>query len=466
MKAIILAGGSGTRLWPLSRKNYPKQFLRLGSEKSLLQHTVERLLQAFTPQDIIIVTNKEYKFQILNELKALGLNPASLNLLLEPVGRNTAPAIALSVKYCIETLGCSENETIFVFPADHIIKPQERIVNYISLANEFAQKGYVITFGIKPDRAETGYGYIKIAEPLISNPHKVYEVERFTEKPDKETAEKYLKEGDYFWNSGMFAFTINTILDEFSLHMPEIRKMLDLNLNKIISTFPQMPNISIDYAVMEKSQKVALIPLELYWNDVGSWDSLYDILEKDKNGNALTGDVIALNTKESLIVGNKRLISTIGIDNCIIIETDDALLIAQKGQTQKVKEVVEELKKRARKEADEHTTTHRPWGSYTVLEVGPRYKIKRIVITPGEKLSLQMHHHRSEHWVVVKGTAKVVIDDKETYLHENESIYVPKSTTHSLENPGKIPLEIIEVQIGEYVEEDDIVRFEDKYGRE
>ena len=290
-------------------------------------------------------------------------------------------------------------------------------------------------------------------------------VEQFIEKPDIETARRYLDEGNYYWNAGIFVFSIGTILKEFQRHAPKISKMLEMDFEDMMLNFKQMPELSIDYAVAEKSDRGVTLPLDLYWNDIGCWDSLYEILDKDKTGNAKIGDVITIDTNKSLIIGEKRLISTIGLEDCLIVETDDAVLVAKRGETQKVKEIVHKLKKDNRKEALEHLTTYRPWGSYTVLEEGPRYKIKKIVVNPSCKLSLQMHYHRSEHWVVTGGAAKVTIGDKEMFIHENESCYVPKSTFHRLENLGKVPLKIIEVQNGEYVEEDDIVRVEDAYGR-
>ncbi len=489
MKAIILAGGSGTRLWPLSRKNYPKQFLKLNGDKSLLQQTVERLLQAVRLEDIIVMTNNDYKFHVQSDLHFLNskLLTQNSNIILEPVSRNTAPAIALGIKYCMERLECKEDEVIFVCPSDHIIEPADKFAEYINLAKEVANKGYIVTFGIKPDRSETGYGYIKagkgrgkgkeerdcpgftdaVVESGLSPNQKMnfLKVERFTEKPDVETAKRYLSEGSYYWNSGMFAFSICAMIREFKRYAPNITEMMDMDFEGMGANFNHMPDISIDYAVMEKSDKTAMLPLDLYWNDIGSWDSLYDVLDKDEMENVKKGDIIAIDTKRSLIIGNKRVVTTIGLEDCLVVETDDAILISRKGEAQKVRDVVNRLKKENRKEADEHVTTYRPWGSYTVLEEGPRYKIKRIVVNPEEKLSLQMHYHRSEHWVVVRGAAKVKIDDKEIFIHENESAYVPKSTLHRLENPGKVPLEIIEVQNGEYVGEDDIVRVEDVYGR-
>ncbi len=469
MKAIILAGGSGTRLWPLSRKNYPKQFLKLNGSKSLLQQTVERLMGALLPNDIIIMTNNEYKFHVKSELNSLPITCSSpiTHMILEPESRNTAPAIALGVKYCIEKLGCMEDDVLFISPCDHIIKPNEQFRTYLRQAEEMAKEGHIVTFGVKPTRPETGYGYIKRGERLkvFGNGAEGYRVERFIEKPDEETAKQYVKEGIYYWNSGIFAFKVGLIKEEFMNHAPEIGKALDMSFDDFRKRFAEMPNISIDYAILERSDKVATLPMEIYWNDIGCWDALFEILDKDENGNVKTGDVITMDTKETMIIGDKRLIATIGLQDCLVVETDDAILIAKRGHTQKVKEIVERLMMENRKEVSEHVTTYRPWGSYTVLEEGERYKIKRVVVNPGERLSLQKHYHRSEHWVVVKGTAKVKIGEKEVFTHENESAYVPKSTLHRLENPGKVPLEIIEVQNGEYVGEDDIVRIEDHYGR-
>ncbi|HWR58079.1 MAG TPA: mannose-1-phosphate guanylyltransferase/mannose-6-phosphate isomerase, partial [Thermodesulfovibrionales bacterium] len=292
-----------------------------------------------------------------------------------------------------------------------------------------------------------------------------YRVEAFTEKPDTETAKRYISEGVYYWNSGMFIFSIDTILTEFKKYEPRISRMLELGFDEMISGFKELPDISIDYSIMEKSDRVVTLPAELYWNDIGSWDSLFDALDKDGDFNAKSGDVIAVDTKNTMIISDRRLISTIGLEDCLIVETGDAVLVAKRGKAQKVREVVNKLREDGRREVSEHLTTYRPWGSYTVLEEGTRYKIKRIVVNPREKLSFQVHYHRSEHWVVVSGTAKVTIGEKEILVHENESAYVPKSTPHRLENPGKIPLEMIEVQNGEYVGEDDIVRMDDVYGR-
>ncbi|MDD5773351.1 MAG: mannose-1-phosphate guanylyltransferase/mannose-6-phosphate isomerase [bacterium] len=467
MKTFILAGGSGTRLWPMSRRNYPKQFLKINNDKSFLQQTIARLSGRVSLKDIIFITNDKYQFHVKSDISSLF--PA--HIILEPMSKNTAPAIALGVKYCIEKLSCGLDEVICVLPSDQMIKNEDMFNKYLKYAEETAKEGYMVTFGIKPLKPETGYGYIKVASCKSQVTSKKSEeinylkVEKFVEKPDKETAQKYIESGDYYWNSGMFAFTIGTIIEELRKYAPQIEKLLEKNFDDMLKEFDKMPSLSIDYAVMEKSERVVTIPMDLYWSDIGSWDSFFDLLEKDKSGNAEIGDVVTIGTKNCLIIGDKRLITAIEMEDCLIIDTADATLIAKRGCSQKVKELIVKLEKSDRKEAVEHTCTYRPWGSYTVLEEGDRYKIKRIVININSKLSLQRHKHRSEHWVVIKGTAKVTIGEKELIIQENESAYIPKTTIHRLENPGEMPLEIIEIQNGEYLGEDDIERLDDLYGR-
>lgn len=459
MKLIVLAGGGGTRLFPLSRTCMPKQFLKLGDSASLLAQTITRFLPLIKTSDIVVVTNKEYIHHVKNELATCGANDA--HILLEPVARNTAPAIVLAARFCQDKLGAPEEEVLFVSPADHIIHPVNIFINNIQQAAELAAKDRVVTLGIKPDKPETGYGYIQVGQPFASG----YEVKSFREKPDKVTAEQYVADGNYYWNSGMFAFTIDCILGQIRKYSPEIAAIAATPLNEIINQFPAMPNISIDYAVAEKSSQVVMAPLTACWNDIGSWDAIYDVLPKDHAGNALSGDCLPVNCSNTLMLGRNRLIAGIGLENVLVVETDDVIVVAKRGESQKVKDVVNELKARGRREVDEHTTMYRPWGSYTVLGEGTGYKLKKIVVTPGQRLSLQLHYHRSEHWIVIGGTAKVTIGEQDQMVHVNESVYIPPSTKHRLENPGKLPLEIIEVQNGSYLEEDDIVRFDDVYGR-
>ncbi|HWR41108.1 MAG TPA: mannose-1-phosphate guanylyltransferase/mannose-6-phosphate isomerase [Patescibacteria group bacterium] len=458
MKVIILAGGGGTRLFPLSRTCFPKQFLTLGQDLSLLAQAVKRFLAIVRAEDIVIVTNADYEHHVQAELAACGA--AGTHILLEPAARNTAPAIVLAARFCQERLQV-EQEVLFVSPADHVIAPDYAFQENVRQAAELAKQGKIVTFGIQPSKPETGYGYIQAGVACKYG----FKVESFREKPDETTAARYVAAGNYFWNSGMYALTVPCLMDELQAHQPDVAALANGSLEEINERFEEMPNVSIDYAVAEKSKRVVMIPLAPHWNDIGSWDAIYEILDKDQNGNAVTGDCLTLNCVNSLVLGRSRLIAGIGLEDLLVVETDDVILVAKRGESQKVKDLVGELKSRGRREVDLHTTMYRPWGSYSLLGEGPGYKMKKIVVTPGQKLSLQLHYHRSEHWIVIGGTAKVTIGEQEQMVHVNESVYIPPSTKHRLENPGRMPLEIIEVQNGSYLEEDDIVRFDDVYGR-
>ncbi len=417
-----------------------------------MRQTIDRMRAAVPLEDIYIITSNEYFHAVLKEIPEISPD----HIILEPEQKNTAPAIFLAMKFLKEKQEISSKEVIFVTPSDHLISPVSKFVEFLKEGVQLATKGDIVTFGVLPHAPETGYGY------LLSKNGKV---EKFIEKPDRQKAEEFLRDGNYFWNSGTFAFTIETMEREMEKHAPEISRHFEKTYDEAIRTFSHLPKISLDYAVMEKTSQVSMIPLYLTWSDVGSWDNVYAFLDKDVSGNALQGEVAAFETKNSLVVSGKRLVVTVGVSDLMIVETDDVVLVAQKEQGQKIKEVVERLKGLGKTQVDTHVTTNRPWGSYTVLEEGTRYKIKRICVLPLAKLSLQLHYHRSEHWIVVTGTAKVRINDQETIVHEGESIFVPKSAVHRVENPGKVPLEIIEVQVGEYLGEDDIVRLEDIYGR-
>lgn len=459
MKIIILAGGGGNRLFPLSRTKYPKQFLKLDGGKSLLAQTIERFMVLVQPADMIIVTNQDYAYHVRSELVAA--NAGQAHILLEPLARNTAPAIALAVRYCVERLGCGLDEVMFVTPSDHIISPLDEFASVAQLAEGMANQDRIVTFGVAPNRPETGYGYIQAGKPFGSG----FVVNCFHEKPDRTTAKGYLATGNYYWNSGMFAFTINCIMSQLRIHQPDIYALADKSLDELIENFAKMPNISVDYAVVEKSRQVVLLPLSATWSDIGSWDAIYDLLDKDADGNAIKGDCIPVACANTLMLGQSRLIAGIGLEDLLVIETDDVIVVAKKGESQKVKDLVNQLKANGRMEADEHTTVFRPWGEYSLLSGGRGYQIKKISVNPGQILSLQMHYHRSEHWIVVGGTAKVTIGETEQMVHENESVFIPQTTKHRLENPGKLLLEIIELQNGRYLGEDDIVRFEDIYDR-
>jgi mannose-1-phosphate guanylyltransferase/mannose-1-phosphate guanylyltransferase/mannose-6-phosphate isomerase len=464
MIPVILSGGSGTRLWPLSRGQYPKQFLPLVSEHTLLQDTLLRLSGIADLQAPLAVCNEDHRFMMAEQLREINAKPAAI--ILEPVGKNTAPAVAMAA------LTASEDAVLLVLPADHVITNIEVFHQAIAHASVLAEQGFLVTFGIVPTEPETGYGYIKRD---TEQQGAAFKVAAFVEKPDLATAKSYLQSGDYFWNSGMFVFKASCFLAELAKFNPIMlavcRDALNaaevdvdfVRVNKAI--FSTCPSDSIDYAVMENTDKAVVIPLDAGWNDIGSWSALWDVTKKDAFGNAISGDVLTLDTENSFIYADHKLVTVIGVRDLIIVETKDALMIASKDKVQDVKHIVAQLKKANRKEAEIHRKIYRPWGHYDLVDEGDRHHTKRIVVKPGAKLSVQKHHHRAEHWVVVKGTALVSRGDETLLITENESTYIPVGVIHSLENPGVIPLEIIEVQSGSYLGEDDIVRFSDQYGR-
>ena len=461
MKSIILAGGSGSRLWPLSREMYPKQLLSIDEDTSLLQQTFTRLLRFMEPSDILTITNIKHYQDIKLQLNKI----SSENVVLaEPLGKNTAPAIACSLEYFSQT--CEADDVVIVLPSDHLIKDYLAFDKTVEMAMPLAKMGYIVTFGIKPSYPETGYGYIKTSKQLGDG----FIVDRFVEKPDTETAEKYLKSGEYYWNGGIFMGKISTFLTEFEKYVPQIfdeLPKLNFSQNSQIdySIYENMPSISIDYAIMEKSNKVALVELQSDWNDLGSWQSLYNVKEKDENGNVLTGKVVVDNVKNSFIYSQKEVVAVSSLENIILVETEDAIMACDINSSQNVKKLYEKLKQSESDTIKLHKTVFRPWGYYTCLNSGEGYLTKTICVQPKHKLSIQSHNHRSEHWVVLEGQALVVKDGKEYNLYQGDSIDIPVGVKHSLQNPYEQELKIIEVQKGDYISEDDIIRYEDCYGR-
>lgn len=460
---VILSGGSGTRLWPLSRESYPKQFLPLVEDISMLQATWRRVAP-LAGRRPIVVANQEHRFMAAEQLREMGAEPSAI--LLEPVGRNTAPAIAVAA---LEAMRDGEDALLLVLPSDHVIRDEAAFHAVVQAALPAAREGRLVTFGIVPTAPETGYGYIQATAG-----EGVRAVAQFVEKPDRQTAERYIASGAYFWNSGMFLFRASRYLQELQRWQPamlaacrqaldEARRDTDF-VRLQAEHFAACPSDSIDYAVMEKTDAAAVIALDAGWNDVGSWAALWEATPQDAEGNAHHGDVIALNCRNTYAHAS-RLVAMIGLDDVVVVDTDDALLIAHRDQVQQVKDVVGRIKGSGRTHAVTHRKVYRPWGAYDSIDNGERFQVKRITVKPGGALSLQMHHHRAEHWIVVSGTAKVTRGEETILLAENQSTYIPLGVVHRLENPGRLPLELIEVQSGSYLGEDDIVRFEDVYGR-
>jgi len=467
---VIMCGGSGTRLWPLSRSQFPKQFLPLVNDTSMLQDTLARLPAQH--QAPVFICNEDHRFLVAEQVKQVNCSQATI--LLEPQGRNTAPAVALAA---INALESNSEALLLVLAADHVIKDTDKFHQAITVATAAALEGKLVTFGIVPTHAETGYGYIKQGKEITGDGKGsgFFAVAEFVEKPNEPTAKEYLASGDYLWNSGMFLFKASCYVEELKKCRPDILQSCQEAMAKVEKdldftrpdrdAFLQCADESIDYAVMEKTTKAVVVPLDAGWSDVGSYSALWEVCQQDEQKNVIKGDVIAHDTTNSYIHSQHKLITTLGVDNLVVIDTPDAVLIANKDKVQNVKDIVNELKKQQRSEVSLHREVYRPWGKYDSVDNGERFQVKRITVNPGAKLSVQMHHHRAEHWIIVSGTAKVTLDDKTILLSENQSTYIPIGVVHALENPGKLPLEMIEVQSGSYLGEDDIVRFEDKYGR-
>lgn len=462
MYGIILAGGSGSRLWPLSRELYPKQLLNINGEKSLLQATFSRLNSFMDAENIISITNTKHTANVKRQLAEFS---GDVNVLSEPLAKNTAPAIAVATKF-IQNFD-EKDPVIIVVPSDHLIKNNKKFFETVKKGEKLAKEGYIVTFGIEPDYPETGYGYINILKtPLLDG----FKVKEFVEKPDVETAQKYIEAKTYFWNSGIFMFKASTMIEEIKNLTPEIYSALeDFDFSKSsnieYNLFDKMPSISIDYAIMEKSDKIALVKLESDWNDLGSWQSIYDVGSKDKNKNVMIGNVLDEGSKNSLVYSSSKLVATIGLENIVLVETEDAVLACKKDKTQDVKKIFDTLKKQNDNTHLIHKTVYRPWGFYTVLAQGKGFLTKLIHVGAGQKLSVQSHEHRSEHWVVLSGSAKVILEKEEHDLSTGRSIDIPTKAVHSLQNHSNEDLEIIEVQLGDILDENDIVRYEDIYGR-
>ncbi|MGO8865028.1 MAG: mannose-1-phosphate guanylyltransferase/mannose-6-phosphate isomerase [Alphaproteobacteria bacterium] len=469
IQPVILSGGSGTRLWPLSRKAYPKHLLPLVSQHSLLQETVLRVGKGARFEPPVVICNEEYRFAIAEQLREIGVAPHAI--VLEPLGRNTAPAVTVAALMAAER---SPSTLVLVLPSDHVVLDEAGFLAAVEKAARAARDGAIVTFGITPKEPETGYGYIRAGAALNRAPG-CFKIARFVEKPDRATAEKFLAQGGYYWNSGMFLFRVDSYLAELErLARPILtgcRAALaasshDLDFLRLGGdAFREVPSTSIDYAVMERTEAAVVVPADIGWSDVGSWSSLWSIGDRSDAGNVLIGDVVTLDVRDSYIRGDGHLVAAIGIEGLVVIATEDALLLAPRERAQDVRQLVERLEREGRPEAIQHRKVDRPWGSYQSIDAGPSHQVKRITVKPGAKLSLQKHAKRAEHWTVVRGTARVTIDDKVFTLHENESTYVPVGSVHRLENPGHIPLDLIEVQTGKYFGEDDIIRIHDDYGR-
>ena len=471
---VILSGGAGTRLWPVSREGHPKPFMKLSDGETLMRKSYDRAAAVMQGEEILTVTNRDYFFISKDELGGLKREePVQGTFMLEPFGRNTAPAVAIAALYINQKYG--PDAKMLVLSADHLIQDSSAFAEAVNRAVELADQDWLVTFGIVPDSPATGFGYIEAGDEL----GKGRQVLRFVEKPDQDTAQQYLDSGRFLWNAGMFCFKSGSVIEELEKHSPDLLAQTRLCWQRMIDQEPDLgvvheipaelfedvENISVDYALMERSERIAVVPADIGWSDIGSWTSVSELVEPDKDNNRSVGEAVFVGSRNNFVQSEDRLVAAVGVEDLMIVDTPDALLVAHPDQAQNVKQVVAQLKKRDHEAYRLHKTVVRPWGTYTVLEEGPRFKIKRIEVKPGASLSLQMHHHRSEHWIVVSGMAKVVNGEKEVFVRTNESTYIPAGHQHRLVNPGVLDLVLIEVQSGEYLGEDDIVRFEDDYGR-
>jgi len=464
-----MAGGTGSRLWPMSREHYPKQFLSLNNQWSMIQNTIQRL-EGLEHSNPLVICNEEHRFLVAEQLRQVG--KLTNNILLEPVGRNTAPAIALAA---LKAISEGEDPILLVLAADHVINSVDKFHESVRVALKHAGNGKLVTFGIVPNIAETGYGYIQRGDCIGSDNSMAYNVKAFVEKPDMNTAQSYLDSGDYYWNSGMFIFKASKYIDELKKFRPDILSACEISLNSAMVSdefinipdyeFSKCPDESIDYAVMEKTNDAVVVGLDAGWNDVGSWSALWEVTQKNEQGNVFNGDVWSYNSHNCYVNTDDKFVAVIGLDNLIVVNTKDAVLVMNKDDSQYVKKAVEFLKDHGRKEYIHHRKIYRPWGNSDSIDQNPRFNINRITVKPNGSFSEQIHHHRVEHWVVLSGTAKVLLDDKEFLLTENQSTFIPIGVKHRLINPGKIPLEILEIQSGSYLGTDDIIRIQDQYGR-